>query len=99
MLTQMISRCLSVSAGYALCGFLLYRGRVLSEGNLLGSDLVVFFGPAGLAFLANTYIFWLGLRTRWRQSSAVLTSLLLGLLATLLAGYAYMLLAFNYYGT
>ena len=82
-------------------GFLLYRQRVVSQAAVWESDLVVFLCPALLAFSAFSWVLWPG-STRPLESSVFRsTARTLGYAAvvTAVASWAYLVIAFNVYGT
>ena len=86
----------SVFVLYGAVGFLLYRGRCVSDWAFCESDLVIFALPFLLAFVANASIllFWLRPHSLARVAGLLSASFVLAALGW----WAYMVCAVNTYG-
>ncbi len=90
---------LLVGVAYAGASFLLYRARVLSEGRLWGSDILIIYAPGVLALCLNGLIFWHAIRGRLAALPRLCAATGLAVLATFIAAWCWAFAAFNLYGT
>jgi hypothetical protein len=88
-----------IALAYALAGFGLYRGRVVTADGILDSDILVFLAPALFALAANTLCLWRSLRSSMRLWTRLGVAIAGGITATVIAAAGYMFVAFNAYGT
>ena len=88
-----------VSIVYGVVGFLLYRGRRLTELEILDSDFLVFHLPLLLALLANGWVIRPALPERLSRSGRTVAACFLAVPVTLIPLWTYAFFALNTYGS
>lgn len=84
---------------YGGVGFLLYRGRALTDIAILNSDLLVFTAPAVTTLLFNWLVLKNASRTRVLSGGKAGAPFLIAFVATFLAHWCYMAIALTTYGS
>ena len=83
---------------YGVSGFLLYRGRWVSNWPIFYSDFVTFTVPFLSAIVANAYVLFSSGWLRPRSTARRVGLLLIGFILAFLSFWAYMVCALNTYG-
>ena len=84
---------------YCIAGTLLYRGRVVNRLPALESDLVVFALPLLLVLIGYGAVFWLSHFFEATPRIRIAGMVGFSVLAAALSHWAFILIAFNMYGT
>lgn len=92
---------IAVAAGQVEMHWLLYRERRVGNGNIVAnSDFAVFFAPAIIAIVLNT--FFIGMMMPFTRSPRAIRYAMITLLAIAIAAISHgvgLFVAFNLYGT
>jgi peptidoglycan/LPS O-acetylase OafA/YrhL len=90
---------LMIATVYAGGSFVLYRARALNDARIWHSDVMVFYGPAFAALVANGLVLWRVFRQKASTPARIGATMGWAVLTTLAATLCWMFVALNVYGS